>query len=99
MILPPREKLARLLAERLNQADQGLEQLMLLLNMPDVPDAKRAEWLSLIANWHIHSSPGRGNRSKNLRTIGSRISAKPGSRRRPAAPAIAGSRLCGLTWN
>ena len=48
-----REKLALLLAERLGKADQGIEQLVLLLNMPDQPDAKRAEWLSLSASWHL----------------------------------------------
>ena len=52
--VPEREKLARLLAERLHQAEQGLEQLTLLLNLPDQPDAKRAEWLTLAAKWHIN---------------------------------------------
>jgi len=51
--VPAREKLAQLLAERLRQAEQGLEQLTLLLNLPDQPDAKRAEWLTLAAKWHI----------------------------------------------
>ncbi len=51
--VPAREKLARILAERLDQADRGLEQLTLLLNMPDQPDARRAEWLSLTAAWQI----------------------------------------------
>jgi hypothetical protein len=48
-----REKLARIFAERLDQAQLGIEQLMLLLNMPDQEDAKRAEWLGLTAAWHI----------------------------------------------
>jgi len=48
-----REKLARLFAERLNQPDLGIEQAMLLLNMPDQPDTKRAEWLGLTAAWHL----------------------------------------------
>jgi len=48
-----REKLARLLAERLNQADEAIGQLSLLLNLPDQPDTKRAEWMSLIASWHL----------------------------------------------
>ena len=52
--VPAREELARLLAEHLNQADEGVEQLTLLLNMPDQPDAKRAEWLNLMAAWQIH---------------------------------------------
>jgi hypothetical protein len=48
-----REKLARLFAEQLNEADRGIEQLMLLLDLPDQEDAKRAEWLALAAIWHI----------------------------------------------
>jgi hypothetical protein len=48
-----REKLSRLFAERLGQPDLGIEQVMLLLNMPEQPDAKRAEWLSWAAAWHI----------------------------------------------
>jgi tetratricopeptide (TPR) repeat protein len=48
-----REKFARLLAERLNKADEGIEQLTLLLNMPEQPTEKRAEWLGMIAAWHI----------------------------------------------
>jgi hypothetical protein len=48
-----REKLARLLTERLHQAARGLEQLTLLLNMPEQPDLKRAEWLGLSAAWQI----------------------------------------------
>jgi uncharacterized protein (DUF1499 family) len=52
--VPEREHFARLLAERLHQPEQGLEQLTLLLNLPDQPDAKRAEWLTLAALWHIN---------------------------------------------
>jgi hypothetical protein len=51
--VPAREKLARLLADHLNQPEQAAEQLVLLLNMPDQPDSKRAEWLGLTAAWHI----------------------------------------------
>jgi hypothetical protein len=51
--VPVREELARTLAEHLEQPDLGLEQLRLLLNMPDQPDNKRAEWLSLTAAWNI----------------------------------------------
>jgi hypothetical protein len=48
-----REKLARLFAEHLDRADLGIEQLMLLLDMPDQPEARKAEWLGLAAAWHI----------------------------------------------
>ena len=48
-----REKLARLFVERLEKTELGLDQLTLLLNMPDQPDAKRAEWLGMAAAWHL----------------------------------------------
>jgi hypothetical protein len=48
-----REKLARILAERLNQAHLGIEQIGMLLDLPDQEDHKRAEWLGLTAAWHI----------------------------------------------
>ena len=48
-----RERLARTFAEQLEQPDRGIEQLTLLLNMPEQPDSKRAEWLGLTAAWHI----------------------------------------------
>ena len=51
--VPAREKLACLFTERLDKVKEGLEQLTLLLNMPDQPDQKKTEWLRLSAEWHI----------------------------------------------
>jgi hypothetical protein len=51
--VPARERLARLFAEHLDQPDLGIEQVTLLLEMSDQPDSHRAEWLSLVAAWHI----------------------------------------------
>lgn len=48
-----REKLARLFAEHLNQPELGIEQMDLLLSMPEQPDHKKAEWLACIAAWHL----------------------------------------------
>ena len=48
-----RQKLARLFAEHLDRVDLGLEQLRLLLEMPGQPESLRAEWLSLMAAWHL----------------------------------------------
>jgi hypothetical protein len=48
-----REKFARVLAELLGKPDPAIEQLGLLLDMAEPPDAKRAEWMSLIAAWHL----------------------------------------------
>jgi len=39
--------------EALNKAELAIEQVTLLLNMPEQPDAKRAEWLGLTAAWHL----------------------------------------------
>jgi hypothetical protein len=50
---PAREKLARLFAEHLDQPDLGIEQANLLLGLPDQPEARRAEWLGLVAAWHL----------------------------------------------
>lgn len=49
----PREELARLWAERLEQPSLALEQMELLLGMRHQPEPKRAEWLSLMAAWQI----------------------------------------------
>lgn len=51
--VPAREKLARIFTEQLERADLGIEQVMLLLNMPGQPDERRAEWLGLVASWHL----------------------------------------------
>jgi hypothetical protein len=51
--VPARERLARLLAERLDQPDGGIEQITLLLELPEQPEMRRAEWLGMIAAWHI----------------------------------------------
>jgi hypothetical protein len=48
-----REKFARTLTEQLDKANLGLEQLALLLDMPDQPELKKAEWLSLSAAWQV----------------------------------------------
>jgi len=48
-----REKLARIFAEQLERADLGIEQIELLLNMPDQAEARRAEWLGMVAAWHL----------------------------------------------
>jgi hypothetical protein len=48
-----REKLARLFAEQLDRADLGIEQITLLLEMPDQPEPRRAEWWGLVAAWQL----------------------------------------------
>ena len=48
-----RERLARMFAEHLDKPELGIEQVNLLLEMPDQPEARKAEWLSLLAAWQI----------------------------------------------
>jgi hypothetical protein len=64
-----REKLARLMAEHLGHADLAIEQLHLLLDMPDQTDGKRAEWLSLIAAWHLRYRQDRERGRKTLEKL------------------------------
>jgi len=51
--VPAREELARLFTERLGKAGLGIEQLELLLEMPEQPRGKCAEWLGLMAAWEL----------------------------------------------
>jgi hypothetical protein len=48
-----REKLARLLAEELEQPEPAIAELKLLLDAETSPPAKKPEWLSLMAAWHL----------------------------------------------
>jgi len=48
-----REKLARIFAEQLQKPDLGIEQIGLLLTLPQPPEGKRPEWLGLIGAWHL----------------------------------------------
>jgi hypothetical protein len=64
-----REKLARLLAEPLGQAELAIEQVELLLEMPEQPDAKRAEWLGLIAAWQLRLQQDEPAARKTLERI------------------------------
>jgi len=49
--VPARENLGRLFAESLDKSELGIEQL--LLDLPDVLDLRRAEWLGLMAAWQL----------------------------------------------
>jgi hypothetical protein len=64
-----REKLARLLTERLNKAQLGIEQIEQLLEMPERSDTERAGWLGLIAAWHIKYRQDFENGRKNLERL------------------------------
>lgn len=47
-----REKYARLLAESLGRPESGIEQIELLLGIPNQGDDRRAGWLAVQADWH-----------------------------------------------
>jgi hypothetical protein len=51
--VPAREELARVWAEDLGLLEGAMEQVELLLAMRDAHAGKVAEWLSLIAGWHL----------------------------------------------
>ncbi len=54
-----RERFARLLAEDLGKTELAVEQVNLLLAMPDVPPSKIAEWLALQAAWQLRHGQDR----------------------------------------
>jgi hypothetical protein len=64
-----REDLARLFADHLNSVDRGLEQLELLLAMPNPPPKDAARWLSLMADWQQRHKKDSSTAQKLLQRI------------------------------
>ncbi len=64
-----REQFALLLAEELGKAELGIEQLQLLVAMPDQPEDKRATWLSRIAAWQFRYRRDRPGATRVLRQL------------------------------
>ena len=60
-----REKLARVFAGQLEKFALAIEQIELLLGMPQQPERKVAEWLALLATWHIKLH-GEGEQAKRI---------------------------------
>lgn len=52
--VPAREELAKIFAEQLGQIDLALEQMELIIGMPEQPPEKIAECLAAMAAWEIH---------------------------------------------
>jgi hypothetical protein len=52
-----RETLARLWAVELGMVQLAVEQMELLINMPGTTPFKAAEWLALMASWHLKFPP------------------------------------------
>lgn len=52
--LNARERLAILLAERLSHVNLGIDQLRLMLKLPEVPPERAGKWLAQIAEWERH---------------------------------------------
>ncbi len=48
-----REKLAAILATELGKLDLGIEQLQLLIDLPDLADEQKAKWIGQIAAWEL----------------------------------------------
>lgn len=80
-----RERLARLLAEQLEQAPRGIEQIQLLMEMPERSDAQRAGWLSLIAAWQLkfvqNEDAGRSSLERLIREFPTSVQAVAARRR------------------
>lgn len=51
--IPSRVALAKLLAEQLGKVDLALEQMELLLDMPQKTEKQAASWLNLMAEWQM----------------------------------------------
>jgi TolA-binding protein len=64
-----REKLARVLTERLEKPQLGIEQLELLLGISDRSDAERAAWLGLMAAWYLKYLHDKENGRKTLERL------------------------------
>jgi tetratricopeptide (TPR) repeat protein len=64
-----REEFARVLAEQLDKPDAAIDQIKLLLDMPEQPDKKRAEWLGTIAAWHLRHRQDRDAARKYLEKL------------------------------
>jgi tetratricopeptide (TPR) repeat protein len=64
-----RDALARLLADPLGKADLAIEQIELLVAMPNGSDAQRAEWLALMAMWQLQLQQDEAAASKTLERI------------------------------
>jgi hypothetical protein len=48
-----RERFARVLADQLDSPDKAIDQLQLLVGLSSQPESKRAEWMGLIAAFHL----------------------------------------------
>ena len=54
--VPTREKLALIFAEQLGKIELASEQIESLMEMPEQPPAKMAEWLAMLAGWQLRFS-------------------------------------------
>lgn len=64
-----REKLATLLADALEQPDLAIEQLELLIQMPEQDTRKIPNWLSLMAAWRLRFEPDSEGGAKVLERL------------------------------
>lgn len=64
-----REEFARLLAEQLGKVDPAIDQIKMLLELPEQPLLKRAEWLGLLAAWELKYRRNEENARKYLEKV------------------------------
>jgi tetratricopeptide (TPR) repeat protein len=65
-----REELARILAGQLDMLEEAMEQIELLIEMPEQSEKKIAEWLSMVARWQVkHGNDPDGARATLERLV------------------------------
>jgi hypothetical protein len=67
--MPTREKLASILAVDLGKVDLGIEQLRLLMGIPDTVEEQKAKWLAQIAAWELKLKHNEGGYRVHLKEI------------------------------
>lgn len=65
----PREELARLLVDSLGCVEEGMEQVRLLLGLPERPEERVPEWLAMLAAWQLRHGGGREEARVCLETL------------------------------
>ena len=65
----PREALARLLADSLGRVKEGIEQVGLLLALPERPEERVPEWLALLAAWQLRPGGDREQARRHLEAL------------------------------
>ena len=72
-----REEFARILADHLGKFDSAIQQIELLMDIPDQSEGKYAEWLSLLGSWELQSDREGTSAKKILKQLIRRFPTSP----------------------